>query len=207
MLTRLSARRTPALAAVLAPLLTPLLALLLAIAPLAATGEPARYEIDMARSKVSFEVMFGKDAITGTIPIVSADIRLDPRNPANSAVKIELDNARAVASFPFATQAMRGPKVFDAANHPHMRFVSERFRLDGFAGTVEGALTLRGQTRPVTLKARIYRQQGSQAGDLSRLTVELAGSVRRSDFGATGWADMVSDEVAMHLLVRLDRAP
>ena len=33
----------------------------------------------------------------------------------------------------------------------------------------------------------IYRQKGTEEGDLRQLTVQLKGSVRRSDFGATGW--------------------
>lgn len=191
-------------------MMTRLLALALlavsALLPLSASAEPVPYKIDNARSKVTFEVMFGQDPITGTIPIAAADIRLDPEAPENSKVMIELDNARAQASFPFATQAMRGPKVFDAGTYPHMRFVSRRFVLQGFSGVVEGDLTLRGETRPVTLKTRIFRQKGSAEGDLSRLTVELDGSLKRSAFGATGWADMVADEVDLHLIIRLDRA-
>lgn len=188
-------------------LFTLALLVLTVLAPLASHAGEARYEIDMARSKAAFEVMFGKDLITGTIPIVSADIRLDPDAPAKSQVAIVMNNAGAQASFPFATQAMRGPKIFDTARYPHMRFVSKRFLLDGYAGKVEGLLTLRGQTRPVILTAEIYRQQGAAAGDLSRLTVRLSGTLSRSAFGADGWAGMVADEVAMLLVVRLARAP
>ena len=39
------------------------------------------------------------------------------------------------------------------------------------AAEVTGNLTIRGVTRPVTLKAEIFRPQGSAAGDRSRLTV------------------------------------
>ena len=61
-------------------------------------------------------------------------------------------------------------------------------------------------TRPVLLDAMIWRQKGHAPGDLSQLTVRLTGAVLRSDYGATGWADMVGDEVRLTILARIARA-
>ena len=57
----------------------------------------------------------------------------------------------------------------------------------------------------MTLAASIYRQQGSADGDLSHLTIRLTGAVQRSAFGATGWNDMVGDEVRLDILARIAR--
>lgn len=56
----------------------------------------------------------------------------------------------------------------------------------------------------VTLKAQLFRPQGSSADELDQLTVKLSGRVNRSDFGATGWADMVGDEVRITITARID---
>jgi len=56
----------------------------------------------------------------------------------------------------------------------------------------------------VTFQATISRLPGSAADDFSRLTVRLTGSVNRSDFGATGWAEMVGDEVRIIITARID---
>lgn len=112
----------------------------------------------------------------------------------------------ASASFPFAAQALKGPKVLAAKDHPQMTFESTAVARAGEAADVTGNLTIRGVTRKVTLRAEISRPKGSAEDDLSRLTVRLSGRVNRSDFGATGWSDMVGDEVRILITARIDRA-
>ena len=178
-----------------------ILQLALAVPALAA---PIAYRLDPAASTVAFETDFGPDTITGTIPLEVADLRLDFDNVANCSISVALDVTGATASFPFAAQALRGPKVLDATSHPQMTFQSTSVAGVGEAAEVTGDLTIRGVTRPVTLKAEIFRPQGSAVGDRSRLTVRLTGRVNRSNFGATGWLDMVGDEVRIIITARID---
>jgi polyisoprenoid-binding protein YceI len=185
----------------------------LALSLAAATGAlvgPAgaaavHYALDAARSNVRFETDFGADKITGDMPVSAADLTLDFANVANSKVAVQLDVSNASASFPFAAQALKGPKVLDAGSHPQITFQSTSVKRSGDGAKVTGNITIRGVTRPMVLDATIYRQKGTDAGDLSHLTIRLVGSVRRSEFGATGWADMVSDEVRLDILARVDQ--
>lgn len=181
--------------------LLPLLAALVFAGPTpAATVE---YALDRDRSSVAFETDFGPDLITGTIPLNSADLTLDFDRVANSTISVDLDVAGAQASFPFAAQALKGPKVLDAKHHPRMTFASTSIKAAGDGAAVTGNLTIRGVTRPVTLRAEIFRQNGTDSGDRSRLTVRLTGKVNRSDFGAAGWSDMVKDEVRIIITARI----
>lgn len=180
-----------------------LIALLLALPAKAAT---VAYHLDPAASTVAFETDFGPDLITGQIPLERADLMLDFDNLSNCTVAVALDVTGASASFPFAAQALKGPKVLDARTHPRMTFVSTSVTRAGEAADVTGDLTIRGVTRHVTLRARIFRPKGSAPDDLDHLTVQLTGSVHRSDFGATGWADMVGDEVRIIITARIDAA-
>lgn len=164
------------------------------------------YTLDAARSTVRFETDFGPDRITGNMPVSAADLILDFANVANCRVAVRLDVAAASASFPFAAQALKGPKVLDAASHPEIIFQSTAVTRNGDGARVAGDITIRGVTRPMVLDAAIYRQSGTLAGDLSHLSIRLTGRVRRSDFGATGWADMVDDEVRLDILARVDQA-
>jgi polyisoprenoid-binding protein YceI len=175
---------------------------LLASPPVAAA--PIDYALDAAASTVAFETDFGPDLITGSIPLHSADLRLDFDNVANCTVAVALDVTGAKASFPFAAQALKGPKVLAAKEHPRMTFTSTSVKRRGEAADVTGNLTIRGVTKPVTLKVQIFRPQGSAVGDVSHLTVKLTGRVNRSDFGATGWSDMVGDEVRIIITARID---
>jgi polyisoprenoid-binding protein YceI len=70
---------------------------------------------------------------------------------------------------------------------------------------VAGTITIRGVSRPTVLHAGLYRQQGTAPGDLSLLTVHLTGAVNRSEFGATGWSDMVADQVRMDIVAQIQR--
>lgn len=189
--------------------LTALLTALVLVSLLCAGPAVARavgYVLDPETSFVEFSVAFGPDRIIGTIPIRQSEFRLDLATGADSRVAVELDATGARANFPFASQALIGPKVLDAARHPVIRFESDTVRISGETARVEGKVTIRGQTRPVSLDVTAYRQRGTEPGDLSRLTLLVTGSVRRSDFGATGWMDMVSDEVAIRIVVRISRS-
>lgn len=181
--------------------LTAALALTLA----AAQAAPVRYSLEPAASTVGFETDFGGDLITGRMPVAAADLTLDFDNLAASRIEVVLDAAGAAASLPFAAQAMKGPKVLDTANFPTLHFASTSVRKAGDGAEVQGALTLRGVTRPMRMQAVIWRQTGQPEGDLSRLTIRLTGSLRRSDFAATGWSDMVGDEVRLDIRARIHR--
>ena len=180
--------------------LLPLLILLAAPAPAATVG----YAMDPAQSTIAFETDFGPDLITGAIPLHVADLRLDFDNVRNCTVAVELDVTGATANFPFAAQALKGPKVLDARAHPRMTFVSTRVTGAGEVAEVTGDMTIRGVTRPVTLRAQLFRPRGSAPDDLDHLTIRLTGAVKRSDFGATGWSDMVGDEVRIIITARID---
>jgi polyisoprenoid-binding protein YceI len=181
----------------------PILALL-ALLALPAQAATVAYKMDAANSTVAFETDFGPDKITGAIPLEKADLQLDFANVTNCSVEVALDVTGATASFPFAAQALKGPKVLDAKDNPRMTFQSTSVRGAGDAAEVTGNLTIRGVTKEVTLTAQLFRPQGSAPDALDQLTVKLSGSVNRSDFGATGWADMVGDQVRITITARIN---
>jgi polyisoprenoid-binding protein YceI len=183
------------------PLLAALSLATAAPATLAATVE---YLLDPAASSVTFETDFGPDLITGTIPLERADVRLNFDAVAESSISVVLDVSEATASFPFAAQALKGPKVLAVQDHPKITFKSTGIVRAGDGAEVSGQLTIRGVTKSVILQAQILRPPGSAADDFSRLTVHLTGRINRSDFGATGWPDMVSDEVRLLITARID---
>lgn len=190
----------------------PALYLILALAGLVPVASPALarpvvYVMDTSGSTVAFETDFGQGPIRGTMPVDAADLKLDFDTVANSQISVALNARGATASMPFAAEAMKGATVLDTTRHPRLTFRSTAVRKQGDGATVKGNLTIRGVTRPVTLAATIYRQAGSGAGDRSRLTVRLIGRVKRSDYGATGWSDLVGDEVRLDIRARIHTAP
>jgi polyisoprenoid-binding protein YceI len=181
--------------------LLPALIGLLVSGPLAA--EPLTYRLDNSRSEVGFQIDMGKTALRGLMPVSGADLLLDFDRAAASRVSVTLDAGAARMGLPFATEAMRGASVLDARAHPEIRFESTRVRATGTGATVEGLITIRGVTRPVTLDARLYRPKGSVEGDRRALSVRLTGQLSRRAFGAAGFADLVGDTVRIDILARV----
>lgn len=179
--------------------------ILTATPPLAAA--PAHYLLEPEKSVVAFETDFGGGAarITGKMPVLAADLTIDFDRVAASHVAVTLDAAHADTSNPLATEAMMGAKVLDTAEFPQITFESTAVRAAGDGASVTGNLTIRGVTRPVTLDARIYRQKGTAEGDRSSLSILLTGTVSRSAFGASGFPDMVGDDVRLKILARIRR--
>lgn len=188
-----------------------LLAVALALPAIAsrACADPVRYRLDRASSSVGFEADFGTNLVSGTMPVAEANILIDWDRPQSSRVDVSLDLAGARANFPFATEAMLGPRVLDAARHPRITFTSTTVRAVGTEGAravIDGTATVRGVARPVTLAAEIFRRAGTEAGDRSHLAIHLTGTVHRSEFGASGFPDMVGDDVRLHIVARIDEA-
>jgi polyisoprenoid-binding protein YceI len=82
---------------------------------------------------------------------------------------------------------LQGPEWLDAQRHPTMTYRSRRIVPTGPRSfRIEGELTLRGITRPVTLEARY---NGGYAGHPmdpnARVGFSATGRLRRSEFGMT----------------------
>lgn len=197
--------RRPALAGLLAALALPAVMLPALVTP--AWASPVPYQLDPATSHVGFETDFGPDKITGSFPISAAKIAIDFQDLRQSTIEVVIDAAKAEASFPFAAQAMKGPKVLDTGDYPSITFTSGDISREGDTAKIVGQATIRDVTKPIDLTATLYQVQGAAPGDYSHLTIRITGAVSRSAFGATGWADMVGDQVRFDILARIDAQP
>ncbi len=169
-----------------------------------ARAAPVPYRLDAANSLVAFTFTIAGQQLKGTMPVASAEIALDLSDIAASSVSATLDPTRARAALGMATETMRGPGILDADRHPRITFRSTAIRVDLFEGEIDGDLTIRGITRPVTLAAQLYRRR--DADDPRRVTIRMTGDISRAAFGATALADVVADTVGIDILARIIRA-
>ena len=179
--------------------------------PLNAMAAPEAYTLEAARSEVGFVFTLNNSKATGEMPVKSSSIIIDAAALQRSSVDVTVDVRRAKTGFFFATEALKAASVLNAKEFGTIRFVSTRIRLGGSGrlsdgAKIDGNLTMRGVTRPVTLDAILFRQTGTQAGDLSRLGFKLTGSVSRKAFGATGYSDLVDDTVIIKILARIAKS-
>ncbi|WP_108259556.1 YceI family protein [Mangrovicoccus ximenensis] len=174
---------------------------------LAAIAEPVRYRLDPAGSEVRFLYSVGGVPGEGTMPVKSARMQIDFARLDRSSAEVVLDVASIRASTRLATDALRSQSMLDAAAYPEIRFVSRSVSGSVAAGAaISGRVTIRGVTKPLVLNAKLYRPPGSAAGDLSRLTVILTGTINRHDFGADGYGELVSERVELRIRAQLAAA-
>jgi polyisoprenoid-binding protein YceI len=99
------------------------------------------------------------------------------------------------------------PDFFDAANHPTISFRSTDLRVDGDELALEGELTIRGTTRPVTAKGAINGPVDAPWGQ--SLALELETVIDRNDYGITwqmeapGGRKALGDEVVLSVHLEL----
>lgn len=96
--------------------------------------------------------------------------------------------------------------MLDAARFPQIHFVSTGVRKTDGGAVIDGNITVRGVTRPMTFIAEIYRQRGTETNDLTHLVILLTGALNRSDFGANGWSGLAGDQVRLRIMANIRQA-
>ena len=89
------------------------------------------------------------------------------------------------------TGHLLSPEFFDAERHPVLRFESSEIRRDGEEITIDGVLTLKGESRPVELRGTITGPIDDPYGG-KRIGLELETTIDRTEFGLDWNAELPS---------------
>ena len=156
---------------------TPSLHALLADGTLA--GE---WVLDPGRSSVRLKAkVMGLIPVNGVFRDVTGSGAVRPDGEARgtltvAAASIDTRNAR-------RDKHLRSADFFDSGNHPDITFTADDIRPRGQGAAITGALTIRGQTRPLSVDAA-----ASVRGD-GEVALYAALQINRADFGLT-WNPM-----------------
>lgn len=158
--------------------------------PQASQQTTSAWTIDPVHSSADFAVRhLMVSTVRGTFRIRSGRVVLDEADLARSSVEAEVDVASVSTGVADRDAHLRSPDFFDAATHPTMRFVSTRVVPRGREhGFVEGDLTIRGITRPVTFEVRKDGETGAPGSRRGGLIAEA--TIDRADFGLT-WNQLI----------------
>ena len=174
------------------------------VTPKLTHAAPQTYVIDPGASRITYVFSISGRKQRGTVPLQSADVQVDLQDLTKCRADVTADLRNAKTGVIFITDALKSPSVLDAETYPIARFVSTKVRLGrngriSEGATLEGNMTLRGVTRPISLNANLFRPAGAASDDLSRLSVQLRGALNRSDYGAIGFPDLVADHVEIEI--------
>lgn len=154
-------------------------------APPGAETRTGTWRIDPARSEVRFTITkLGFEDVTGVFRQSEGTVRYDPVNPAGSSIQWRVRVASVLTDASNRDSSLQAPEYFDARRHPDLSFVSRAVRArDAQSFDVDGEITIRGVTRPLTVVVR-----SRAAAD--RMTFETEFEINRYDFGITGGSVM-----------------
>ncbi len=165
----------------------------------------ATYAIDQRFGQIAFTVRhLGLFASRGTFRRFAGTLTIDGAHPENTRIAVAVDTGSVAMAWQAAAEMLRTPAYFDVRRYPEARFVSTRvIALAPDRYRIEGALTLRGVTHPVSLHAELVgRQAGPEPGS-ETATFVVTGTLRRSSFGMTADPLFVSDLVDLRIDARV----
>ena len=134
------------------------------------------------------------DKTTGTVVLDKA--------ARTGSVDIVIDTKSVNTGFPTFNDHIQGPDFLDTAKFPTATFKSTRVVFEGDKPVaVEGNLTLKGVTKPVTLTVTSFTAMPHPMLKKDAIGANAYAVVKRSDFGAGKFAPAVGDEVRIDIAV------
>lgn len=137
------------------------------------------WRLDPVHSTVGFEIAYLAGTFKGEFREVQSTLEIADDGAS-------LSGTAKVASVDVKDESLaahlQSPEFFDAERHPELRFAAERISLDGGTVGVDGEITIKGVTRPVTVTGTSSAALTDPYGN-ERTGFTLRATVDRTDFG------------------------
>lgn len=160
------------------------------------------YKLDPSHSFVVWQIShMGFSTQTGKWP-ANGTITLDQANLQNSKVDVVIKIADIVTGITKLNEHLESAGFFDAAKYPTAKFTSSKVDVTGKdTANVEGMLTVRGITKPVTLKVTLNKLGENPFTHQPAVGFGATAEIKRSDFGMTEYAPALGDDVKLNIQV------
>ena len=144
------------------------------------------WALDTAHTTVAFSAKhLGVATVRGRFTKVSGEIELDdPNDPTTGRGTITIDAASIDTGNGQRDAHLRNADFLDVEKYPEIVYTVTSVQRDGDDFKVDGELTIRGVTKPVTLD---YEHSGAVTDPFGNTKAggTLTGTIRRSDWGLT----------------------
>lgn len=173
----------------------------------------ATWTIDHSHSEVNFKVRHMLVSnVRGNFGSYSATIEAADENFSDAVIRFEA----AIDSINTGNEQrdghLKSADFFDAASHPTMTFASRNVSVvSAHEMKVEGDLTIRGVTKPITLDV-IYNGTVSGFGGVAIAGFEITGTINRFDYGlewnalTEAGGVVVGSDVKIEIVAEFNRA-
>ena len=156
-------------------------------------GTQSRWQLDPYHTQVEFSAKhLGMMTVRGHFSEVTATGDLYPDQPERSKVDVTINTASIRTHNEQRDNDLRGSYFLEIEKYPTITFKSTRIETKGkdkdagpLDGTMTGDLTIKGNTRPVTLSVLRYGEFNDPGMMGHRIAYSAQGQVNRKDFGLT----------------------
>ncbi len=130
---------------------------------------------------------------------------LDEADPAKSSLSVKIKVASISTGVPDLDKHLSSPDFFDAAKNPEISFESTSVKVMEKSAEVAGNLTIRGTTKPATLKVSLVNMGEHPVGQFfdyykgKWAGFDATTTIKRSDFGMNMMVPVVSDDIAISI--------
>lgn len=165
--------------------------------------ESGTWTIDPAHTAIGFvakHLMVTK--VRGSFKAFSGTITIDDA-PESSSVEVSIDADSIDTSAADRDGHLRSPDFLDVENHPALTFKSTAVRPNGDDYFVDGDLTIRGVTKPVTLDMTFDGLATDPWGN-SKAAFTATTSIDREDWGLTWNVAMETGGVLVGKVVKIE---
>lgn len=167
-----------------------------------AYAAPETYMIEPSHSMPRFEYShFGYSLQLSRFDSTSGKITLD-RAAKSGSVDVTIDTKSVNTGSALFNGHIQGEDFFDTAKYPTITFKSNKVKFDGDkVASVEGDLTVKGITKPVTLTVNSFLCMPHPMMKKDACGATATTKVKRSDFNMGKYAPYVGDEVTLTIPV------
>lgn len=169
----------------------------------AAESSGDAFTVDPVHSMVVFRVgHMGVSYVYGMIWKPTGSYTLDFENAENSSLKIELHTENIDTGDERRDKHLSSPDFFNSKQYPTLTFEATSFESIGEGiMTVEGNLTMLGETKPTTATLQFIDEADTRQGHKSGF--ECTFTIKRSDFGMTAFLEGngLGDEISLFVTV------
>ena len=180
------------------------LAISLVLASLAGSvfAAPETFNVDPGHTAPRFEYShFGYSNQLHSFDKTSGKIVFD-REAKTGSVDIVIDTKSVNTGFPLFNEHIQGEDFFNTAKYPTITFKSTSVKFEGDKPvTVEGNLTVKGVTKPVTLTVTSFLAMPHPMLKKDAIGANAVTKIKRSEFNMGKYAPYVSDDVTLSIAV------
>ena len=164
-------------------------------------AQAAEWTVDNSMSSVGFVAEQQGSRFNGRFQEFEASISFDPASPGSGSIVGTVVTDSVNTRDHDRDAALTEADWFDSANHPEARFESQSIEAADGGFAARGELTLKGKTRPATLRFT-FEENGGKA------TFDGTMSINRFDFDVgEGWNDTSWVGQDVEVQVKLDLSP